>query len=268
MALTLTLRQPTTIPLDLRELVPSALAGLDQGRIERWPLVWGGQSVPLGELFQVRGDADHDSLVLEGDLAHVTGVGASLAAGEIRVCGSVGSRVGVGMQGGQLWVEGNAADQAGLEMQGGLLVIEGNVGHDAGAAAVGRHLGMRGGTLIVRGRAGDRVGCRMRRGVIAVAGDCGALAAWEMKAGTVCIGGAWGSALGVGMRRGTIVLATPHSELPPYFAYGCRTDSVAWRLMERHLERHAFELPVPRPVCDVYVGDRLEGGRGELLVAT
>lgn len=268
MTWTLTLKQPPALRLDLRALLPAALAGRSVAAVETLPLWQGRQSLPLAEFFHVgRGDGPEDLLVLEGDLARCDRIGWQLAAGRIEVRGSAGDLVGTGMGGGEILVDGHAGLLAGCEMQGGRLTVLGDVGDFAAAPLPGSMEGVRGGVLLVHGRAGARLADRMRRGLVLVHGDAGDFAASRLVAGTVAVGGTAGSHPGFHMRRGTLLCAGGGVAATPSFVPTRHEVGVIWQLLARSLAGYggAFAgLPARR--VRRLAGDVATGGRGEILL--
>ncbi|MEM9365354.1 MAG: formylmethanofuran dehydrogenase subunit C [Planctomycetota bacterium] len=144
----------------------------------------------LGDLFELtsfHADAVERTLVIEGDLSHIDGIGTEHAAGTVIVHGNVGHRLGACMSGGRILVHGDAGDHVGGCYQS-------------------RGVGMRGGIIEVAGDVGSKAGCRMRRGQLWIGGNAGdGLAALQVAGSIVVAGEALGT-LGTGMRRGTVLL--------------------------------------------------------------
>lgn len=269
MSWVLTLRQPPALRLDLRSLLPAALAGLDAAAIERLPLWLGRQALPLAELFAVaRGAGPDELLVFEGDCSRCDRIGWQMAAGTVEVHGDAGDLLGTGMRGGEIRVAGSAGLLAACELQGGGIEVRGDVGDFAAAPLPGGMEGMKGGTLVVHGRAGARLADRMRRGVVLVHGDAGDFAASRLVAGTVAVAGALGAHPGYGMRRGTLLCAGPAPAAGATFVPTHHDAGVMWQLLARSLARHggAFS-PLPARRARRLAGDLAAGGRGELLLA-
>jgi formylmethanofuran dehydrogenase subunit C len=266
MPLTLTLREPPTVPLETEGLSPDRLAGRSFGEIEALPVWHGNRRVPLADFFALSGDADEE-LRVEGDLRRVKFLGAGMTAGRLIVAGDAGMHTGAGMRGGELVVEGDVGDFAGTGMRGGRLVVEGSAGHNVGGAAPGARAGMRGGEILVHGDAGDQAGAGLRRGLVAVAGRVAAAAGLRMLAGTIVALGGLGAAPGAGMRRGTIV-AMSQVTLLPTFAYACSYRPPFLRLYLRRLR--ALGLPLTDGQIEGryarWAGDGVELRRGEILV--
>ena len=117
--------------------------------------------------------------------------------------------------------------------------------------------------------AGNEIGHTMRRGLLAVSGKTGDLVGLSMIAGTILVFGDCGIRHGAGMRRGTIGLLGPQPPpMLPSFRRACRFCPTVIRLVLRALEKHRFEAPrkLLGGQLELYHGDMLEGGKGEILV--
>jgi formylmethanofuran dehydrogenase subunit C len=268
MSLTLTLREPPTVPLETEGLSPDRLAGRRRGEIEALTVWHGNRRDRLGDFFAVSGDGDGDGeLRIEGDLRRVKFLGAGMTAGRLIVAGAAGMHTGEDMRGGELVVEGDVGDFAGTGMRGGRLVVRGSAGQQLGGTHPGERAGMRGGEILVHGDAGDQVGAGLRRGLIAVAGRVGVAAGLRMLAGTIVALGELGGAPGAAMRRGTIV-AMSEVTLLPTFSYASSYRPSFLRLYLRHLR----ELGLPLSDEQIegryarWSGDGLELRRGEILI--
>lgn len=260
-------RSTPGVRVDLRGVLPQALAGLPLAEVERLPVGVGNRLLPLAELFTVRASDEADTLRLAGDFSRVDHVGTGLAGGRVVVDGSVGHHAGTGMWAGTLEVEGDAGLHAACEMAGGLLRIAGSVGDFAACPMPGGMDGMRGGTLIVRGRAGERFGDRMRRGTALVFGDAGDFLASRMVAGTIALGGRAGRHPGHLMRRGSLVFAGPAPEIGPTFVPAIAEAPVFWQLLARDLARHGGPFAdLPARTVRRWLGDLAAAGKGELIV--
>jgi formylmethanofuran dehydrogenase subunit C len=266
MPLTLTLREPPTVPLETEGITPDRLATRRRGEIEALTVWHGNRRARLADFFAVSGDGGEE-LRVEGDLRRVKFLGAGMTAGRLTVAGDAGMHTGADMRGGELVVEGEVGDFAGVGMRGGRLVVEGSTGHHLGGAYPGEHAGMRGGEILVHGDAGDQVGAGLRRGLIAVAGRVGDAAGLRMLAGTIVALGGLGAPPGAAMRRGTIV-AMSQVRLLPTFAFACSYRPPFLRLYLRHLR--ARGLPLTDEQIDGryarWCGDGLELRRGEILI--
>lgn len=268
--ITFTLRAKPELPLDLSSLNPATLAGRRLPQIRAMKLQQGRRRVPLGDWFEIEGETDASTLVLEGAAACLHRVGAGLSSGSIEVHGDVGHEAGLRMRGGLLRISGNAGDGVGLGMRGGVIDIEGNAGSFAGAPAPGDVTGMKNGTILVGGNVGERAGDRMRRGLLAVGGNAAAFCGSQMVAGSIVVLGDCGAGLGVGMRRGSIVLSKPTGIAGHNFQLAGEFELAFLPLLVRYLSglkplwsaRLARLTKVQR-----WVGDAGNGGMGEILIA-
>jgi len=265
----LTLREPTTIPIEADAISPDRFHGLDIEAIERLPIWYGRRKVPLGECFSVEvGDPDH--IQLEGELDHVKRVGQNMSHGRITVQGDVGMHLGAGMTGGEIVVHGDVGARAGAHMVDGLIWIHGDAGPMLGGAYVGEKLGMKGGVIIVDGDAGPRAAERMRRGIIVVQGDLGDFGGVRMIAGSLFVFGTMGARPGAGMKRGTLMaFGGLRDGLLPTFNYSCTCESPGF--LRYYLRRlRAWGLSVPEDWSTGryrrYTGDVTTIGKGEVLV--
>jgi formylmethanofuran dehydrogenase subunit C len=267
---TLTLRNPPTLRLGLRGVLPGALAMLSAAEVAALPLGHGHGFEALGEFFSIA-PRDDDALVFEGDLSRCDQVGWQFDGGRIVVHGPVGHQAGGAMRAGGLVVHGAAGDLAACEMAGGQFEIHGSVGDFAAASLPGSLDGMRGGVLIVRGSAGARLGDRMRRGSALVFGDAGDFLASRLVAGTIAVAGRPGAHVGYGLRRGSVVLMdAPDVDPPPTYVPAVADAGVIWQLLARDLARlggagSAFAA-LPRRRIRRHLGDLAAGGQGELIL--
>src|SRR5690606_16170269 len=123
---------------------------------------------------------------------------------------------------------------------------------------------------LIRGNVGAEVGHSMRRGLLAVGGNCGLFAGVNMLAGTLLVFGRLGERAGAGMRRGTlVVLGNEPPQVLPTFSAGGLLQPLFMQLCLRALLKHNFAVPREHFAATyrLYHGDRLYGGRGELLVS-
>jgi len=272
MPLTLRYHGQTGVPVEIEGLTPDWARDKSPGQIERFELYHGNRKLPAAEFFQVAGDASDGTLVFEGDLAGVHWIGAKMNSGTVRVEGTAGRHLGSEMTGGQIHVSGNAGDWVGGEMHGGLIHVRGSAGHLVGSAYRGSPKGVTRGTILVDGDAGNEIGLSMRRGLIAVGGKAGDVAGLNMIAGTILLFGEVGIRHGAAMSRGTIGLLGPNPpKMIPTFRHACRFRSLVLALLFGELLRLGFAVPevLQEPGgCEVelYNGDLLDGGRGEILV--
>jgi len=270
MPLTLTLRQPTSIPIEVDVVQLDEVRGQSSDEVSRTRIHYGNKQPELGELFSVRGSAaDDEHIIWSGDCRKVKGIGAGMTGGRMTVEGNAGMHLGAEMSGGELVCLADADDWAGAEMRGGRLRIRGNAGHRLGAAYRGGRRGMTGGEILVDGSAGDEIGHAMRRGLIAVAGAAGDAIGFGLLAGSILVFGPSGAHPGAGMRRGTIVLAKETTDLLlPTFAYGTTGRFEFLEVALRHLARCGFAVPAEcrETSWRRHSGDLLETGRGEILL--
>jgi formylmethanofuran dehydrogenase subunit C len=269
MPLQLTYHAETSLPVELAGLTPSWAHDKSLADIGRREIFQGNQRRPLSALFAVAGDPSDLEIDLHGDLSGVHGIGAQMREGQLRVHGSAGRHLGSQMSGGVLKVYGDTQDWTGAEMRGGLIHVHGSTGPLAGAAYRGSALGMTGGTLLIEGDAGDEVGTALRRGLIAVRGRAGDALGLQMRAGSIVVCGDCGSRPGAEMRRGTLLLlgSSPPSLLPT-FRFATTTNLQIVTLMLHALRRLGFSYDpaLQAGSCDLYRGDLLALGRGEILV--
>jgi formylmethanofuran dehydrogenase subunit C len=246
--ITLTLRSPLDRALSADAIAADRFAALGALEISALRLWDGRNSIALGDVFSVSGERAQ-TVVLEGDLAKLHGVGTMMSAGALEINGSIGNAVG-----------------AGSAMSGGSLVIAGDAGDRAGGALQGASKGMTGGHIIVRGSAGREAGARMRRGILCCAA-AGASAGLGMLAGNIIVAGAIGEGVGAGNKRGSIV-AFGSVSVPQTYAYACTYSPPHLSLMLLFL-RARFALAVEdahlHGLYRRYSGDLAEIGKGEIL---
>src|SRR5262249_22783191 len=101
-------RGTTTIPPEAECIRPDHLAGLAGLAIPGLPLQHGNTQVPLGEFFEIAGNAADGEVVLEGECSRVKWLGAAMAGGRLRIEGHAGMHLGAEMKGGLIEVRGNA----------------------------------------------------------------------------------------------------------------------------------------------------------------
>ncbi len=250
---TLTLREPTTIPIDLSGVLPETMENLSLLEASHMSIRFGNRSVALGELFAVEAKAGPMLLVLDTCDA-VQNLGAGMTRGTIYSFGPVGCHAGAFLSGGSLTIHGNTGDWLGAESTGGIIIVQGSAGSQVGAAYRGSRHGMNGGHIVVQGNAGDEVGLLMRRGLIFVHGNCGAYTGASMIAGTILVDGTMGQQPGAGMKRGTIITRTSVA-ISAGFRYACDYEP-------QYLD--AMHLGFADKTVRCYRGDLMTGGRGEI----
>lgn len=266
--LKLTLRAPSTIPLELDGITPERVANLSPLEVAKLPVQHGNRSEPLGEFFDVIPDTHRFAdLHFAGDTRNVKHIGARMTCGSIYAEGPVGLHAGAQMSGGSLTLDSGAAGWLGAEMKGGEIEVRGNAGDQVGAAYRGSRRGMTGGTIFVRGSAGDELGLLMRRGMIVVEGACGEFAGASLIAGTLVLLGEVGARCGAGMKRGTILTAR-EPQLPASFRFACEYRPTFLPLYLAKLRAMGVSVPPALATGTVrcFRGDLLTGGRGEVLV--
>jgi formylmethanofuran dehydrogenase subunit C len=268
MPLCLTLRAPSQFPIEVTGLVPDVLRDMTLAQIERLPVLHGNEQLPLGEVFEVRGTAADETIEFAGDMAGVHHIGAQMRSGAIHVAGSAGRHLGSQMAGGEITVHGDAADWAGAEMHEGLIRIYGNAGHHAGGAYPGSEAGMTGGTLLVHGNAGDQTAHTMRRGLITIGGNVGDFAGVNMIAGSIFVLGKCGLRPAAAMRRGTVAVFNDKPTLLPTFRSGGLCEPLFLSVYLGKLAALGFHTPDEwrHAAYEIFHGDMLCGGRGEILV--
>lgn len=271
MVLSLVYRGETNVPVEVEGFTPDWACDKTLAEIERFEIFHGNRKIPLAEMFTIRGDASDKRFELEGNLAGVHWIGAHMTSGKIQINGPAGRHVGSEMSGGEIIVHGDAGGWVGAEMQQGFIHIRGNAGHLVGAAYRGSAKGMSDGTILVDGSAGNEIGHTMRRGMIAIGGTAGDMAGFNMIAGTILVFGECGIRPGAGMRRGTIGLFGPRpAALLPSFRFGTTFRPNVLRLMLEPLKAQGFAIDesVWTASLDLYHGDLVETGRGEIWIRT
>jgi formylmethanofuran dehydrogenase subunit C len=268
MPLRFVLRAETTVPLEVEGITPDTARGLALSDIEKLEVFEGNVKARLADFFTVSGDPTDEMHDWEGSLAGVHWIGAKMQSGRVVIHGDAGRHVGSEMRGGEIHVLGNASDWVGGEMHGGLIHVRGRAGHLVGSAYRGSAKGMTRGTILIGGDAGNEIGHSMRRGLIAIGGNMGDLAGLNMLAGSIFVFGESGIRHGAGMKRGTLAFFGPAPPLLPTFRRACRYQPEILQLVFRHLRRLEFAVSedLLRTPFDLYNGDFLEGGRGEILI--
>lgn len=264
-ALRLILKAPPEQRLDLAELRPERLAGLNEAEIARLPLATTRTATCCGDVFTLR-KGDPAEIVIEGGSVRFDNVGASMSAGTLRVTGEVGYQAGRGMAGGRLVIDGDAGPAAGSAMRGGTLLIAGSAGERLAGPGPGERTGMTGGIVIVRGDAGPDAAMRLRRGTVVVEGNAGAGAARAMIAGTLAVCGRAAGIPGLMMRRGTLLLG--HRPDPWVgFVPAEMASTVFLKLLADFLRLHSPRAAALASGAAVRLaGDLAVDGRGELLL--
>jgi formylmethanofuran dehydrogenase subunit C len=269
MPLRLTLRQrSSSVPLEVEGITSDVVRGKSLAEIEKLEVFEGNVKSRLADFFAVSGDAGDEIQEWEGDLSGVHWIGAKMQSGKVIVSGNGGRHIGSEMRGGEIHVLGDAGDWVGGEMHGGLIHVRGRAGHLIGAAYRGSAKGMTKGTILIGGDAGNEIGHSMRRGSIAIGGNIGDLAGINMLAGSIFVFGESGIRHGAGMKRGTIAFLSKAPPLLPTFRRACRYRPEILQVIYRHLRRLDFAVRDELLACsyDLFNGDFLAGGRGEMLI--
>ena len=273
------------IPIRVGGILPDSEARSPLEEIKRRSIWVGNRPEELGELFAVT-EFDTASLAgddagpvhrWEGELTAVHEIGYGLQQGLIQVEGDTGRHVGARMLGGRIEVGGTVSDFLGAEMRGGQIRVRGNSGDWTGAVYPGTKSGVQGGSLWVSGHAGTGTGVAMRRGTILVGGSAGHHLGAEMRAGTILVGEGIEGSFGRGMIRGTIITTSRHEasirqSLGPVFQAGSRLSFPMIRLLQKWCAGEEYGSPsierlLTMDAYQVFHGDLLHGGRGEVLVA-
>jgi formylmethanofuran dehydrogenase subunit C len=269
-AITLTLKETPTVPLEAEVLTPDALGGLSRDEICESIVQHGKRKCRISDFFDVdyEGNGERsDDLVLHGDLRRVKWIGRAMTRGQITVHGSVGMHLGAHMHGGEIVVHGDAGDWIGAEMTGGLIRVGGNAGGQIGAAYRGSTTGMQNGTIIVGGSAGLEIGMRMKKGTIVVGGVVRDFAGLQMKGGNIVMLSGAEIRTGAWMMRGTIISLKPLPLLPT-FTYDCSHIPPHLPIFSRYLRTLGVSLPCDpnAGTYESYSGDSSVPGKGEILI--
>ncbi|MBA61653.1 MAG: formylmethanofuran dehydrogenase subunit C [Planctomycetaceae bacterium] len=271
MTLKLTYQGDTKIPVEIEGITPDIVQQLSLAEIEQLPVFHGKDKCVLADFFKISGDSADLHMHLSGQLTGVHWIGTKMQHGSITIDGDCGRHLGSEMRGGTIIVNGNAGDWIGGEMKGGLIHVHGNAGHQVGAAYRGSERGMNRGTIIIDGNAGNEIGLTMRRGLIVIGGNAGDLIGFNMLAGTVMIFGSSGIRHGAGMRRGSIIfMGEEHPQLLPSFRHAVQYQPEFMRVMLRKLADTGFHVTEENlnASYNLYHGDMIDGGRGEILLRT
>jgi len=269
MTLQLRYKTPSSVPVEVEGIIPDTVGDKSLAEIEKLEVFQGNYRTCVAEFFDVSGDPTDGCIAWEGELAGVHWIGTAMSRGWMHIAGNVGRHLGSEMTGGEIHVEGDAGDWVGGEMHGGLIHVRGRAGHLIGSAYRGSARGMTGGTILIEGDVGNEIGHSMRRGLLAVGGKAADLIGFNMLAGTILVFGDCGIRHGAGMKRGTLGLFGPHRPpMLPSFRHACRYRPAALTLLFNHLRRLQFPVPerLWRAEFDLYNGDLIEGGRGEVFM--
>jgi formylmethanofuran dehydrogenase subunit C len=239
------------VSVEAEVISPDRLASLTLGQIGALAVWLGNRRRRLSDLFRVEGDESPASpaemlVRLEGDFSRVKRIAEGMSAGTVEVLGGAGMHAGNGMKGGLLSIAGRADDWLGREMRGGKITVAGDAGNYVGAGYRGEKCGMRSGEIGISGSAGAYLGEHMCGGSIRVSGDAGDFPGAANQGGTIYIGGST-YLPGAEMTKGIITIGGNARVLPGYQ----KADVVT-------IEGREYQR---------YLGDLVEKGTGELLVA-
>ncbi len=260
-------KSDTTIPVEAECIRPDHINRMTVAQIAELPVQHGNAQAPLGDFFEVIGDAGDSHIRIEGDCSRVKWIGAGMTLGRIEIDGDIGMHLGSEMKGGQIRVKGNAGDWVGAEMLGGRIHVQGNAGHLVGAGYRGSRLGMRGGTIMIDGNVGNEIGSAMRRGLIAIGGKTGDFPGVSMIAGSIFLFGEPGIRVGAGMKRGSLVLFDSQPSLLPSFRFDCTYHPIFLTLYLQKLKSWGFTAAASKGAGTFhrYSGDLVALGKGEVL---
>jgi len=267
MSLHLSLHTQPEVPLEADCICPDKIQPLKSNEIPAMTVFHGNRQVELGEFFDCKGNFDGE-ITIDGDLANVKHLGASMSFGKIIVNGDTGLHTGAGMRGGEIIIEGNTADWLGAEMLNGKIIVKGDAGHMTGSGYRGSTIGMQGGEIIVHGNVKNETGHVMRRGLIAVGGNSGDFTGVNMLAGTIIVLGKMGIRTGAGMKRGSII-SFSEADLLPTFSRNCEYSPAFIKFYLGYLEKNGFLFDSSHlnSTFERWSGDSIEINRGEILLS-
>jgi formylmethanofuran dehydrogenase subunit C len=264
--LTLKLKSPPDVRINLAGLIPALKAGQTATQIALLPVGGGERPLRLGDVYAISGTAG-DVIAIEGSSARVDGVGAGFDGGTLIVEGDVGANAGRGMRRGHFHVRGSAGAYLASGMRGGIVHITHDAGDFVGGVGTGKRFGMTGGNVVIDGNIGARAGDKMRRGLILVRGHTGEAAGARMVGGTIVAEGGFGASAGRLMRRGTLIGPKVDRMLATFADCGLH-DLVILKVMARGWAQELGTL-APRPFpaqVRRFAGDLATIGKGELLL--
>ncbi len=252
--------------IDGSVLRPDRLTALTAVELKQQRITIGSREYRWGEVFEIEGNPA-STWTVPGAVNYLNLV-AGLSAGLLRVDGHAGDYAGIKLAGGRLEIDGSAGHSLGAGMQGGLIKVTGDTGPQVGGPCSDSFDGMTDGEIIIAGTAGPRTGFRMRRGLIA-ANQSAEQAGYQMQAGTLVVFHGPLITLGLSMKRGTILILDPNIEPTwlPYFQPDCVYRPVIVQILLGRLQTLGWPLPEGRRhgKYQLYTGDRLNGGKGEIL---
>src|SRR5262245_8315407 len=138
--ITLTLKEPPTVPLEAETLSPDVLASLSHDAIRALPVLLGKRRHRVDDFFEVEG-AGSDEVEIRGDLTRVKWIARGMSRGRLSVVGDAGMHLGAFMKGGAIGVTGNGSHCLGAEMSGGLTPVRASAAGPVAAAYPGSSSG-------------------------------------------------------------------------------------------------------------------------------
>lgn len=274
--ITLIPKKSSKIPIEAEVITPDNFAGKTLEGIRKLSVYIGNGVHDLGEFFEVTGESTEvtreQSIIVDGDVAHVKYIGRGMTAGEVMIRGNVGMHTGSMMSGGSLTVEGNTDDWAGAEMKGGLLRIHGNAKDLLGSAYRGSSEGLTGGCIVIDGNIGSEAGSFMRRGMIVVRGDTGNYTGLQLNGGVIFVFGRLGKRAGALAKGngGFIACYGEIEEILPTYILETTYTPTFMRLYLRELSGKLGLEEATRFIgapLSRYRGDMAVGGNAEILLA-
>ncbi len=256
--------------IDMRWLSKAMTNSYTADQAKKLTLPVGNKMIEVGELFDISGNFNNGTALLDGCTSKCDYVGYSLPEdNHLTVTGDCGHYLGAQLAGGKVTLTGNTEDYAACSMQQGMIEIKGNSADYLGGAFPGQKKGMSGGTILVHGNTGNFAGDLMRRGIMMVTGDIGDYCGSRMIAGTITNFGKVGKQVGMGMRRGTLLLAELPEDMASTFTNCGRHNLGYLTLLLHEMRTHDSEfksLHSMRRRVQKYMGDTSVGGLGEILI--
>lgn len=220
--LILELKGPLTWPAEAEMISPDVLSSKSIEEIGDMAIREGNRSIRLGDIFNVKGDADASPselcVTVSGNVEKIRRLGYQMKSGVLKIEGHAGMYVGEEMCGGRISVEGNVGSWLGSKMRGGTIEVYGDAGDHVGSSYRGSREGMRNGEITIHGKAGVEVGCWMIDGTIRVRRSAGMFAGIHMCGGVILIEGDCDGRAGAGMSGGRVVICGKINDVLPSFA--------------------------------------------------
>ena len=259
-------KHPPVGTIDGSVLRPDRFAALTAAELVQQRINIGSREYRWGEVFEIEGDPT-STWTIPGAVNYLN-LAAGLTTGLLRVVGHAGDYAGMKLAGGRLEINGSAGHSVGAGMQGGLIKVTGDAGPQVGGPCPDSIDGMTDGEIIIAGAASPRAGFRMRRGLIA-ANQGAEQAGYQMLAGTLVVFRGPLPSPGLSMKRGTILILDPNIEPTwlPYYQPDCVYRPVIVQVLLGRLHALGWTLPEGsrHGRYQLYTGDRLNNGKGEIL---